>query len=78
MVTGSLAQPQIVLTTKTLSVQWVQHGTGEVDTGVSTPIYNSKIRGALKDSHLQADLEHETTSGASCGKQWASRHVFLW
>ncbi len=44
---------------------------------MSTPKYNSKIRGALKDSHLQADLEHETTSGASCGKQWASIQVLL-
>ncbi len=31
---------------------------------VFTSKYNSKIRGALKDTESQADLVHETTSGA--------------
>ncbi len=33
-------------------------------TAVFTSKYNSKIRDALKDLELQADLDHETTSGA--------------
>ena len=35
-----------------------------VYTAVFTSKYNSKIRGALKDLELQADLVHKTTSGA--------------
>ncbi len=40
-----------------------------------TSKYTSKIRGALKDLELQADLVHETTSGALCGEQWAPIQV---
>ena len=42
-----------------------------------TSKYNSKIRDALKDLELQADLVHETTSGAQCGKQWAPIQVLI-
>ncbi len=40
-------------------------------------MYSSKIRRALKDLELQADLVHETTSGAFGGEQWVPIQVLM-